>query len=132
MLRGVPSNEIEFVWPLVAPLVESACSRFGATMGSLDILTACKSCDMQLWVYWNNDQVKAVGVTEIITHPRFRAANLVICTGYDHKEWNHVLTTLEEWARENGCERMRLLTRPGWERVLTDYKKTHVVLEKEI
>lgn len=134
MLCGVPSNEIDFVWPLVAPLIEAAAKRPGATMEALDVQRLCKANDMQLWLYWANDRVKAVAVTQIIKHPRFSSANLVIGTGYDRADWEHCIKRIEEWAEANGCERMRLETRPGWERVFKEhgYHKTHVILEKEI
>ena len=43
-------------------------------------------------------------------------------------------TEVENFAKEEGCDMMELIARPGWQRVLNlfDYKRTHVVLEKKI
>jgi len=39
---------------------------------------------------------------------------------------------VQAWARDQGCRKMRIIGRPGWERVLTGYVKTGVVLECEL
>jgi hypothetical protein len=36
------------------------------------------------------------------------------------------------WARDQGCRKMRIVGRPGWQRVLTGYEQTGVVLEKQL
>jgi hypothetical protein len=40
----------------------------------------------------------------------------------------------EKFAKEEKCSMMELITRPGWQKVLNQfgYKRTHVVLEKQI
>jgi hypothetical protein len=42
------------------------------------------------------------------------------------------LPELEDYARKNGATRMRSVFRPGWERLLPGYRKTHVVMEKAL
>ena len=41
---------------------------------------------------------------------------------------------LEAWAKDQGCKKMELFARPGWEKVMKPkgYKKTHVQIEKEL
>jgi hypothetical protein len=55
-------------------------------------------------------------------------------TGRQRLKWQHLISEIEDFAKENGCKMMELIARPGWQRVLKifDYKRTHVVLEKQI
>jgi hypothetical protein len=36
------------------------------------------------------------------------------------------------WARDQGCRKMRIIGRPGWQKVLSGYDQTGVVLEREL
>jgi hypothetical protein len=39
---------------------------------------------------------------------------------------------IESWARTMGCYAIEIVGREGWQRVLPDYKRTAVVLEKPL
>ena len=47
---------------------------------------------------------------------------------------NIFIKHLEKFALDNNCDKMELIARPGWERVLRNfrYKKSHVLLEKSL
>ena len=71
----------------------------------------------------------------------FRAAeasrgvcHIYIMTGRQRHKWQHLISKIEDFAKEEGCEMMELIARPGWQKVYNNhgYKKTHVVLEKQI
>ena len=55
-------------------------------------------------------------------------------TGRQRHKWQHLISKIEDFAKEEGCQMMELISRPGWQRVLIlfNYKRTHVVLEKKI
>ena len=55
-------------------------------------------------------------------------------TGRQRHKWQHLISEVENFAKEEGCDMIELIARPGWQRVLNlfDYKRTHVVLEKKI
>ena len=36
------------------------------------------------------------------------------------------------WAKDQGCRKMRIIGRPGWQKVLSDYTQTGVVLERDL
>jgi len=46
----------------------------------------------------------------------------------------HLISRVEEFAKDEGCKMMELIARPGWQKVYNNhgYKRTHVVLEKQI
>jgi hypothetical protein len=37
-----------------------------------------------------------------------------------------------EWAKDQGCRKMRIIGRPGWQRCLENYTQTGVVLERDL
>jgi hypothetical protein len=55
-------------------------------------------------------------------------------TGHHREKWQHLIKHLEKFALDNNCDKMELIARPGWERVLRNfrYKKSHVLLEKQL
>jgi len=63
-----------------------------------------------------------------------KVCHIYIMTGRQRNKWQHLISKIEDFAREEGCDIMELIARPGWQKVLNifDYKRTHVVLEKKI
>jgi hypothetical protein len=134
MLVPVPSHLVPQCWGSVVGLISLACER-SAKFTVESIRKELEEKALQLWliVEPDNPLVQCVVVTEILNHPNGRRyCNIRIATGRGGKDWAFHIAEIEEWARQNGCHAMELLTRPGWERVLKDYRKTHVQLEKDL
>ena len=55
-------------------------------------------------------------------------------TGKQRNKWQHLVKVIEDFAKENKCQMLELIARPGWQKVMNNfgYKRTHVVLEKQI
>jgi hypothetical protein len=43
-----------------------------------------------------------------------------------------MMGTIENYARAEGCEAMRIFGRPGWSRVLPDYKIIGHITERKL
>jgi len=95
---------------------------------------------MQLWIIWDKGQQTTlqryygVVVTEIIDRKLKRSCNIFIVTGRHRQRWQHFIKIIEDFAEKNNCNNIELIARKGWEKIMDkfNYKKTHVVLEKEI
>jgi N-acyl-L-homoserine lactone synthetase len=89
---------------------------------------------MQLWVAWDNEEkkVRCVCITEIKQYPKYKVCGCKITTGNSFKQWVDFMDYVMEWAKEEGCRKMEIHTRPGWERILKPkgFFKTHVQLER--
>lgn len=134
-LVGVPADKIEAAWPhQIGELISQVAARSSKTYTADDIKQSLLSREMQLWISWREgkDPVEALAITEIRNLPRRKIALIIAAVGKNRKNWKHFHTQLEAWAKEQGCTLMRVIARPGWAKELTDYKKTHVILEKEI
>ena len=128
ILWRVPPEQLDDTWPLVKDDIEAASgSRFAPS----DIKKFLHSGDMQLWVV-GKDNIEAVVLTEVHQFPRMKTVRLIMTVGRDRTRWVHHLREIEDWARQQGCAVIEALARPGWEKVLRDYRKTHVMLEKEL
>lgn len=131
-LIGIPSDMMVDWWATIEPTVETACARSGGRYGASDILEYARDGRMQIWVVMEEHEMLSLTITEIVNFPKFRECRLLACTGSDYKRWVHLLSIIEEWAVSVGCRKMLAITRLGWEKVLSDYKKTHIYLEKDL
>ena len=126
--------EVDKVWPLARDLVQSACET-NDSFDAEDIKEFCKQGAMQLWLVVSDfDTVLATVVTEVRNYPNYKVCDARIVTGQKMKLWIHHLADLEKWAKDQGCKKMELFARPGWEKIMKKkgYKKTHVQIEKEL
>lgn len=126
---GILHTEIESVWPEVRPFIASACERMSGRMDEEDVKRFLLSGDMQLWVN-RKEEITAVCVTEVINYPKKKACRIFIGTGKNRRDWQNYRWVIEEWARSQGCDGMESFARKGWARIFTDYKSTHIILEK--
>lgn len=68
----------------------------------------------------------------LVNKDRLKSVSVTHCAGDGMGDWFHMLGMIEAWAKDIGAERMEVICRPGWERVLKDMRKTHVILEKRL
>jgi hypothetical protein len=73
-------------------------------------------------------------ITEIIQRPLIKCCHISIMTGHHREKWQHLIKDIEVWAALNNCDKMELIARPGWEKILKNFKysKSHVLLEKPL
>ena len=75
-----------------------------------------------------------VVVTELIKRKLGKVCHIYIMTGRQRHKWQYLVKDIEQFAKDEGCQMMELIARPGWQKVLNNYgyQRTHVVLEKKI
>ena len=139
-LVNIPSSNLDDVWSLVKKDISEALSYSGNHTDAQFVYDTLKEDKMQLWVVWDKDKPTTlekyygVVVTEIVKRKLIQSCNIFIVTGRHRQQWQHLISVLEDFAIENNCTNMELIARKGWEKIMEqfDYKKTHVVLEKQI
>ena len=139
-LVNIPSSNLDDVWSLVKKDISEALSYSGNHTDAQFVYDCIKEKKMQLWVVWNKDKPTTlekyygVVVTEIIKRKLIQSCNIFIVTGKHRQKWQHLISVLEDFALENNCTNMELISRKGWQRIMEqfDYKPTHVVREKQI
>jgi hypothetical protein len=139
-LVSIPIQELDKVWSLVEKDIKGALAYSSQLTDSDFVYDLAKKGNFQIWVLWDKDEkitskkYYGVVVTEIIQRKFGKVCHIYIMTGRQRLKWQHLISEIEDFAKENGCKMMELIARPGWQRVLKifDYKRTHVVLEKQI
>ena len=48
------------------------------------------------------------------------------------KRWLPLIEKIENYARDEGCTRVRIFGRKGWLRVLDGYEAKHIIMDKEL
>lgn len=124
-----PDRVAEF-WPHVMPLLKAAVTR--TDLSRFDEI----ECDVLagrslLWLAWSG-QIEAAATTILTNTDANKVCVLTACGGNHMRRWLALLETIEAYARVEGCGRMRIFGRNGWQRVLETYHTTNIVLEKDL
>jgi len=78
IVTRVPSEDVEFIWSQVAPLLEKALDE---TYSIKDILYGLANDRMQLFISWHNDKVESAVVTEIAQYPQSKVLRYFLAGG---------------------------------------------------
>ncbi len=112
-LVQIPKENTDTVWHLCKGMIANALARSNGYASETHFKKWIKDEKMQLWFLWDSEldiQDRLYGV------------------------WQHLINKIEDFAKEEGCQMMELIARPGWQKIYNNYgyKRTHVVLEKQI
>ena len=88
--------------------------------------------DALVWLVYAKPVIKAVVVTQISITERGKVCTIVACGGYRSTEWIGLISSIEDYAKKQGCRAVRLMGRRGWKRVLKNYSETKVILERRL
>lgn len=125
----IDPSSVRFIWPHTEGMIDKAMRRadldnIGSTRD--DVLSG----NALLWIVWDCGKVKAALVTKIVKPHDTKICILVACGGEGN--WPVLITTIEDYARSEGCAITRIYGRKGWQRVLREYRPTRVILDKEL
>jgi hypothetical protein len=124
----VDPSMIDEMWPHVRDKIRAAVERTELSSFAdieSDVLTGMQLC----WIAWNGSEIMAAATTQLVK-PFHKVCVLTACSGYDRAQWVPLFEQIEKYAKAEGCVKMRIFGRRGWERVLDGYRVEHVVLEK--
>jgi hypothetical protein len=127
----VDPTRVHQAWPLVAPLIRCALER-GGLSDFAQLEHALRDGSALLWLAWNGECIEGAAVTQLDVANGRKFCTIVACGGRGLKRWGSLMSTLERFARDEGCASVRIHGRRGWARVLHDYRLHSIVLEKEL
>jgi len=128
---GIPATEVRIIWPKVINFIELALKRGQGEWAAEDILAALLVREMQLWVAYEGDCIKAAGVTQVVYYPQKRVCDFLLAGGTGLRFWLKRKSLVLDWAKQQGCSHVRIFGRDGWGRVL-GWKKAYSVFVGEI
>jgi hypothetical protein len=122
----VDPQHVKQVWYRVEHFIREAIERVG--LCNFDDVADDVLCGSALlWLVWDGKDIQGAVVTELTTD---RVCTIVAYGG--RMADLHLLRELESYARAEGCNRIRIMGRKGWVRVLNKYRQPYVILEKEL
>lgn len=136
----IEPKDIDKYWPLAEFMVREAIRFSGNFSTAEDIKDALHHAEMQLFLAFGHDgdrdnKVWAVVVTRITDLDRLRQLEGIICTGSRKELWVEKMADMMEiFAKQAECDRICMLMRPGWSRVMKQFgwNMKHVEMVKEI
>lgn len=123
------SHEIETHWKDFAHHLERFCDE--TKEAQVDALREdLTSARKQFWGFDDGEKVSVVCLTSI------EGAICWLWVGCGTESWKgqfeRGIYEIERWAKSIGCNRLKIRGRVGWERKLAGFKRTAVIIEKEI
>lgn len=86
-----------------------------------------------MWVALDDDRVK-VAILTSVANDRLQTFDVTHAAGEDRHLWLPMFGYLEAFARQIGCRKVRITSRPGYEREMKQMglRKSHIVMEKRL
>jgi len=113
-------------WERCTPYIEAALDYANNSHNIGDVRRAIEIGNAQFFPLENS----AI-VTEIVDYPKKSVCRIWLAGG-DLDELIHAEKHIARWAKQIGCHGMEIIGRKGWQRKLSDYRDTSVVLVKEL
>ena len=130
VVTRVPSEDVEFIWSQVAPLLEKALDE---NYNIEDILYGLANDRMQLFISWNNNKVESAVVTEIARYPNSKVLRYFLAGGTNLDNWlEQIQIVIEKFAKKQNCTHLEVAGRKGWVRKLKGFRVKAYLLNKEI
>ncbi|MDE5451333.1 hypothetical protein GWE18_00385 [Bradyrhizobium sp. CSA112] len=120
-----PEQIFEF-WPHARGLIKAAIDATNLS-DFADIESDVLEGKQLLWLAWS-DHIEAAATT----HLSRGVCTLTACSGHQRERWLPLFARIEKYAKDESCRAMRIIGRPGWERVLDGYRREFVILEKAL
>jgi hypothetical protein len=117
------------VWPACKHLIARAIEKTG--LGDFaelerDVLEGRHL----LWLAWDGKTIEAAAATQLVENCGAKVCCIRACAGEEMGRWVHLIKRIEAYAKAEGCEKMRITGRKGWERSLDGYRAKWAILEK--
>ena len=130
VVTRVPSEDIEFIWSQIKPLLEKALDE---TYTIDDIYKGLIEDRMQLFISWNDERVESAVVTEIAQYPQSKVLRYFLAGGVNLENWlERIQKVIEKFAKKENCTHLEVAGRKGWVRKLKGFRVKAYLLNKEI
>lgn len=130
-LVAVPPGRAAEAWPLAEKYILDVEIKTGL-VESTEVRKLVMGGEATMWLAADGTTVVGAGVTRLVKDRCGKVCEIFAWGADDQSKCAPLLKTIEKFARKEGCASVRLMGRRGWARLLSDYRLTAVVLEKEL
>jgi hypothetical protein len=131
----VDPARVHELWPLAAPLLRSAISRTGLS-AFVDIEQDVLRGNALLWIAVSNMEgaltIEAAASTLLQLTDAGKVCVITACSEKDRLRWLPLIAGIEAYAKDEGCQRVRIFGRKGWLRVLDGFEEEQIVMDKKL
>lgn len=125
-LHTYQADQIPDIWPFVRPHIARGLED--SDWVPSEVLESLLKSEMQLWTSENQGFIESAVVTAIQD-----GYCLLLCAGGGNlNHWKHYLVVIEEWAKDNGVDEIRIYGRRGWLRALPGFRERWVEMVKQL
>jgi Holliday junction resolvase-like predicted endonuclease len=132
-LIAVDPRSVERLWRAVLPYIEKSYRRSEIDV-PIDLMANVMWRKKVLWLLVQNEEIVGAGITALYT----LAGEGKMCK-IEHfaadggiSKWLHLRSEIERYAKAEGCDRVAIDARLGWQKYLLDYEVTAVIMEKRL
>lgn len=102
-----------------------------------DYLRKILNAQAQCWVILDsNGIIVGAGLTEFLQYSQYKTLHIIAYSGSNFENQSKVFSTIEEFAKANGCKAIEQWGRKGWAKQLPKYvpgfKEAYVVMRKDL
>lgn len=132
-IAKIPTSVTNDARPYVEKFIEDALQKGGGRFNVDDVFEELASGESDLWMAVENEEPMAAVVTTVTEYRNGTCCSMDVCGGTHRKKWmDELKEEIEKDAKKRGCDWMEAPARPGWARVLKDYRKKFLILEKAL
>lgn len=131
----IPPRLLDVVWPDVERLLRRSVATSVGKVTLADVRNQLEKGDLVLWLVVDNGTPVAAITTRILVYPSRHAMAMDWVGGTRMSEWlGLAMSTLKQYAVDNGCLHLEGYGRKAWGRVLERYgwKPEYIAYRMEI
>ena len=123
----VGPRDIADAWPLAYPLIATVCRRPSSTWEPRSVLVSVLKGEAMLWLAMGEKGCEAVLMTRILDIKGEKLFHIDLFIAEKMARVIQHFDAIKQWAKQQGCTRIRLMGRRGWERRLGWKVQSHVM-----
>jgi hypothetical protein len=140
-ILSIRREDVKEFWPLVHFMVAEALTTVLALLllQILERIVYQDICNYLLLMEKNlkmkETKVYAIAITRVTQLPNKKQLEGIICTGHRRELWQKPMAEMMElFAKQSDCNRISMLMRPGWKKIMGQFGWTmkHVEMQKEL
>lgn len=117
-------DKVSYYWPMVERELEHVRHIWERWYTKEYLYNAILSGDISLWGVGPVSQIRLIVFTRIVQYPSSRVLTIFLAVGNGLKEClPSLIATLERYAQIAECTHCDVIGRPGWERLLSGFKR---------
>lgn len=130
-----PPENLPELWDTAATLLTPAVIRSEGRATLKSLFESARNSKAQIWLMFDKDQKKVIasGATEVNKYAAKKVLHVMLVGGARMKEWlPEYIEKLKRFAKDNGCDSIEMVGRPGWLRELVKFDfidKKAVIME---